>query len=54
MQFKKVGRGLLQEVKRREGEWAVLVKAKGDKKKVSVLENGGEHSSNNVADYHYT
>ena len=30
MQFKKVGRGLLREAKRREGEWAVLAKAKGD------------------------
>ena len=37
MQFEKVGRGLLREAKRREGKWAVLVKAKGDKKKVSVL-----------------
>ena len=47
MQFKKVGRGLLREAKRREREWGVLAKAKGDKKKVSVLENGGEHSSTN-------
>ena len=31
MQFKKVGHGLLQEAKRREGEWAVLAKAKGIK-----------------------
>ena len=31
MQFKKVGSGLLREAKRRrEGEWAVLAKAKGD------------------------
>ena len=30
MQFKKVGRGLLREAKRREGEWALLSKAKGD------------------------
>ena len=29
-QFEKLGRGLLQEGKRREGEWAVLVEAKGD------------------------
>ena len=34
VQFEKVGRELLREAKRREGEWAVLVKAKGDKKKV--------------------
>ena len=33
MQFKKVGRGLLREAKQREGEWAVLAKAKGDKNK---------------------
>ena len=33
VQFEKVGRGLLWEAKRREGEWAVLVEAKGDKKK---------------------
>ena len=39
MQFEKVGPGLLREAKRREGECAVLSKAKGDKKKVSVLEN---------------
>ena len=30
MQFKKVGRELLREAKRREGEWAVLAKAKGN------------------------
>ena len=34
MQFKKVRRGLLREAKWREGEWAVLAKAKGDKKKL--------------------
>ena len=33
VQFEKLGRGLLQEAKRR----AVLVKAKGDEKRVSVL-----------------
>ena len=37
MQFEKVGHGLLREAKRREGEWAVLVEAKGDEKRVSVL-----------------
>ena len=37
VQFEKVGRGLLQEAKRKEGEWAVLVEAKGDEKRVSVL-----------------
>ena len=37
VQFKKIGRGLLREAKRREGEWAVLVEAKGDEKRVSVL-----------------
>ena len=37
MQFEKVGRGLLREAKRREGEWAVLVEVKGDEKRVSVL-----------------
>ena len=30
VQFKKVGGGLLREAKQSEGEWAVLVKAKGD------------------------
>ena len=34
VQFEKVGRGLLREAKRREGEWAVLVKARGDKKRL--------------------
>ena len=34
VQFEKVGRGLLREAKRREGEWAVLVEAKGDKKEI--------------------
>ena len=34
MQFKKIGRGLLREAKQREGEWAVLAKAKGDKERV--------------------
>ena len=41
MQFKKLGRGLLREARRSEGE------ERGVKKKVSVLENGGEHSSTN-------
>ena len=33
VQFEKVGRGLLLEGKRREGEWAVLTKARGDEKR---------------------
>ena len=33
MQFEKVGHGLLREAKRKEGDWAVLVEAKGDEKK---------------------
>ena len=37
VQFEKVGRGLLREAKRKEGEWAALVEAKGDEKRVSVL-----------------
>ena len=37
VQFEKVGRGLLREAKWREGEEAVLVEAKGDEKRVSVL-----------------
>ena len=37
--FEKVGRGLLREGERREGEWAVLVEARGDEKRLSVLEN---------------
>ena len=37
MQFKKVGRGLLREAKPREGEWVVLSKAKGGKKKLAAL-----------------
>ena len=37
MQFKKVGRGLLREAKRREGDWAVLVETKGNEKRVWVL-----------------
>ena len=32
VQFENFGSGLLREAKRREGEWAVLVEAKGDKK----------------------
>ena len=32
VQFENLGRGLLREAKRREGECAVLVEAKGDKK----------------------
>ena len=38
MQFKKVGGGLLREAKLREGEWVVLTKAKGDKKKINIIE----------------
>ena len=34
VQFEKVGRGLLREAKQREGEWAVLVEAKKDEKRV--------------------
>ena len=45
VQFEKVGRGLLQEGERREGEWAVLAKERGVEKRVSVLKNWGEHSS---------
>ena len=37
VQFENLGRGLLREAKRREGEWAVLVEAKGDEKRISVL-----------------
>ena len=33
VQFEKVGRGLVREAKRREGEWALLVEAKGDEKR---------------------
>ena len=33
MHFEKVGRGLLREEERREGEWAVLVEARGDEKR---------------------
>ena len=36
VQFEKVGRGLLREAKRREGEWAVLVEAKGDEKRLFI------------------
>ena len=36
MQFEKVGCGLLREAKWKEGEWAVLVEAKGKEKNVSV------------------
>ena len=32
VQFEKVGRGLLQGGKRREGEWALWVEARGDEK----------------------
>ena len=35
--FKKVGRGLLREARRREGEWAVLVEAKGKEKRTYTL-----------------
>ena len=34
VQFEKIRRGLLREAKQGEGEWAVLVKAKGDEKRV--------------------
>ena len=40
MQFKKVGRGLLRESKRREGEWAVLAKAKGDNFFICIRDEG--------------
>ena len=36
-QFEKVGRGILREAKRREGEWAVLVEANGDEKRNTLL-----------------
>ena len=32
VQLENLGRGLLRKAKRREGGWAVLVEAKGDKK----------------------
>ena len=35
VQFEKVGHGLLRGGKRREGEWAVWAKVRGDEKKVS-------------------
>ena len=43
VQFEKVGCGLLPEAKRREGEWAVLVEAKGDEKRLlpACTPNGG-------------
>ena len=39
VQFEKVGRGLLREGERREGEWAVLAEERGDEERVLVLEN---------------
>ena len=36
-QFEKVGRGLLREAKRREGEWAVLLEGNGDEKRNTLL-----------------
>ena len=37
VQFEKIGRGFMREAKRREEEWAVLVKAKGDEKDYGTL-----------------
>ena len=41
MQFEKIGCGLLREAKQREGEWAVLVEAKGDEKAQELNIVGG-------------
>ena len=43
VQFEKVGRGLLWEGERREGEWAVLAEERGDEERVSVLDNTISH-----------